>query len=195
MHFRRLVSFLLGLWIGGSLFMAFVATQNFRSVDRLLGDAGARAEPLLRTLGQPEARMLFRHFVSEQNRFYFVTWEWAQLLIGALVLLLMTLGSREHKVTIGLAAAMVAIVLVFRFILTPQITELGRVLDFQSPDLPSDTRNRFRELHTAYSSAEVVKWILGLAVIGIMIVRRRRRPETPDDAAAIENSVRRVPRR
>jgi hypothetical protein len=107
----------------------------------------------------------------------------------------MVLGSREHKVTIGMVAAMLAIVLAFRFVLTPQITELGRVLDFEAPSLPSDARSRFWDFHTAYSTAEVVKWILGLAVVGMMVVRRRKRREAPDDPAAIEDSVRRARRR
>ncbi len=50
--------------------MIMVATQNFRSVDRLLaapGRAGAQVE----TMGHDAARAFLRYQVSEQNRWYF----------------------------------------------------------------------------------------------------------------------------
>ena len=36
MHFRRFAALVLGVWLAGCVFMDMVATQNFRSVDRLL---------------------------------------------------------------------------------------------------------------------------------------------------------------
>ena len=36
MHFRRFACLLLGAWLAGILVMAMIATQNFRTVDRIL---------------------------------------------------------------------------------------------------------------------------------------------------------------
>src|SRR6266700_3719552 len=89
MKIQHLTCALLGAWIAGSLFMIMVATQNFRSVDRLLaapGRAGAQVE----RMGHDEARTFLRYQVSEQNRWYFRTWEKIQLvlLLGLLTTLL-----------------------------------------------------------------------------------------------------------
>src|SRR6476646_9426198 len=85
MKIQHLTCALLGAWIAGSLFMIMVATQNFRSVDRLLaapGRAGAQVEKM----GHAEARTFLRFQVSEQNRWYFETWENIQLALGLAVL-------------------------------------------------------------------------------------------------------------
>src|SRR5579862_1898128 len=80
MNVRFLTCWLIGGWIAGSLFMIMVATENFRSVDRLLGaPAGASAQTA--KLGHDETRALLRYQVSEQNRWYFEHWEWVQIFL------------------------------------------------------------------------------------------------------------------
>ena len=58
--------------------MIMVATQNFRSVDRLLAAPGGAAAQVV-TIGHDQARIFLRYQVSEQNRWYFETWEKIQL--------------------------------------------------------------------------------------------------------------------
>src|ERR1700704_4722035 len=102
MNARSVAVWLLGGWIAGSLFMIMVATQNFRSVDRLLaapGGAGAQIEKM----GRDEARAFLRFQVSEQNRWYFETWEKIQLALGV-ILLALTL--RQRRISLVIAAAM-----------------------------------------------------------------------------------------
>src|SRR5258706_10493998 len=81
MKVRYFACWLVGSWIAGSLFMILVATQNFRSVDRLLA-APATAAPRIERMGRDEARAFLRYQVSEQNRWYFETWEKIQLALG-----------------------------------------------------------------------------------------------------------------
>src|SRR5947208_14361422 len=85
MNIRYFACWLLGAWMAGSLFMILVATQNFRSVDRLLAAPG-RAGEQVEKMGRDEARAFLRYQVSEQNRWYFETWEMAQLALGIAVL-------------------------------------------------------------------------------------------------------------
>src|SRR5882724_1655665 len=104
---------LLGAWIAGSLFMIMVATQNFRSVDRLLaapGRAGAQVEKM----GHDDAKTFLRYQVSEQNRWYFETWEKVQLVLG-LALLAVTL--RQNRLVFSLAIPMFALLLIERLYL------------------------------------------------------------------------------
>src|SRR5712692_8460340 len=59
MHFRRLAAFLLGIWLGGSVFMDMVATQNFHSVDRLLAAPSPQVEERIQALGGRDAARAF----------------------------------------------------------------------------------------------------------------------------------------
>src|SRR6266478_3881985 len=170
MKIQHLCCTLLGAWIAGSLFMIIVATQNFRSVDRLLaapGRAGAQVE----TMGHDAARAFLRYQVSEQNRWYFETWEKVQLALG--VALLAALW-RQGKVLISLAALMFALLLAERFYMTPEIIRLGRLIDFVPPAVSSPERDTFWRFHGAYSAVELLKLALGFFLAGRLIFGRKR---------------------
>lgn len=177
MHFRRLACFLLGAWLMGGLFMATVATQNFHSVDRLLAAPAAPARPQLDKLGHEAARALLRYQVAEQNRLYFETWGMVETAIGFVLLLTLLFGSTETHFTLLLALLMLLIAVLQRFVLTPEIVILGRVIDFVPAAQPSSERSHFWMLHAAYSISEVVKWGLNIVLTGRLLFRRRRRSE------------------
>ena len=150
--------------------MIMVATQNFRSVDRLLaapGRAGAQVE----TMGHSEARTFLRFQVSEQNRWYFQTWEKIQLALGVALL---ASALRHGKVLFGLAALMFALLLAERFYLTPEIIRLGRIIDFVPPAVSSPERDTFWRFHGAYSAVELLKLALGFLLSGRLIFGRKR---------------------
>jgi hypothetical protein len=177
-HFRRFACFLLGLWLGGGLFMDMVATQNFRSVDRLLERPAVPAALQLAKLGPDAARVFLRHQVSEQNRWYFETWGLIETGIGAAVLLVMLFGSTEKNVSLLLCLLMLLIAIVQRFALTPQMVFLGRIIDWIPVDQPSPERSRFWLLHNAFAGLDLLNWLLGLVLMGKLVFRRRRRSVT-----------------
>src|SRR5947207_3652066 len=126
MKIQRLTCALLGAWIAGSLFMIMVAIHNFRSVDRLLAEPG-RAGAQVEKMGHDGSRTFLRYQVSEQNRWYFETWEKIQVGLG-LALLALTL--RQGKLVFSLAILMFALLLIERLYMTPEIIRLGRLIDF-----------------------------------------------------------------
>src|ERR1700682_312231 len=155
---------LLGAWIAGSLFMILVAPQNFRSVDRLLASpAGAAAQ--IDRMGHGEARTFLRYQVSEQNRWYFETWEKIQLALG---LALLALTSRQGRLSVAVAAAMFVLLLAQRFWITPEIVRIGRLIDF-APQAPE--RQTFWMFHGAYSAVELAKLGLGIILSGRLVLR------------------------
>jgi hypothetical protein len=175
MHFRRLAAFLLGIWLGGSVFMDMVATQNFHSVDRLLAAPSPQVQERIQALGGPDAaRAFLRYQVAEQNRSYFETWERIQIGLGVALLFVLLFGSVPDKLLLLLTLLMLAIVLVMRFFLTPEITQLGRAIDFVAPGTPSGDRTRFWTFHGAYSASELVKLGLGIVLVVLMVRRRKR---------------------
>src|SRR5215472_7728194 len=101
MHSERLICFLLGIWLAGGLFMAWVATENFRGAERLLHEGSLSARIDFKMLDDPHtggpgaARLLLRYQASEQNRFYFESWEEAQIVLGTVLFFIVLFRVRE----------------------------------------------------------------------------------------------------
>lgn len=169
--------------------MDMVATQNFRSVDRLLAKPAPQAAQQLEKLGPGAARVLLRHQISEQNRWYFETWGFAEVAIGAALLMVLIFGSAESNFSLLLALLMLLIAIVQRFALTPQIVFLGRIIDWIPVDQPSPERSRFWMLHHAFVGLELLNWALGFFLTAKLLFRSRRR-SGDRDAELAEQSAR-----
>jgi len=183
MHFRRFAALLLGAWLAGCVFMDMVATQNFRSVDRLLAAPPPQIAERVQAMGGHDlARAFLRYQASELNRSYFDNWERAQIVLGAVLFLVLLFRSPPNRLMLLLTLLMLGLVLVMHFYLTPEITRLGRTIDFVSPGTPSPDRTRFWTFHGAYSACELVKFGLG-TVLAVLLARRRRRNELVVDQA------------
>jgi hypothetical protein len=174
-QFHRFAALLLGAWLAGCLFMDLVATGNFRSVDRALAAPPAQfAQEIQAFGGHDTARIFLRHLVSEQNRQYFAAWEQVQIVLGAALFLVLVFGTDASRLALLLALLMLAFVLVMHFFLTPEITRLGRAIDFVPPGAPSGERTRFWVFHGAYSASELLKLGLGI-VLAVLVVRGRKK--------------------
>jgi hypothetical protein len=171
MHLRGFALFLLGAWIAGSLFMTMVATQNFRSVDRLLDGISPKAALILKPVPRDQVRQLLRYQVSEQNRWYFGTWDVVQVFLGLGLFLFLLLASHERPFVLGLALGMVLIAFGQAVFVTPEVTSIGRTLDFVDGNTPE--RAKFWVMHGAYSGLEVLKWLTGV-ILGVRLLIRRR---------------------
>jgi hypothetical protein len=192
MHFRRLVCLLLGAWLAGSAVMALVATQNFRAVDRLLLNPTPAASQEIRAMGRDSARMLFRWQAAEQNRILFEIWETSQLALGMTVFFVLLFASTESKWSLGLALAMLIVVIMERLILTPMLVGLGRLIDFVPPNVRSVERIKFTVLHSGYAGMEILKCVLGLILAGKLMLRGRHRSgQTAGDVDVIDKSYNR----
>jgi hypothetical protein len=179
MHARRMASFLFGLWLGGSLFMAWVASQSRNEVDRLFSRVDPVATLNLKPLGENGPRLL-RYTAAEQNRSHERQWEWIQLIAGGAFLLIMLFGSREDKfILLGLFVLLLVVALQ-RFLITPELTALGRLLDFAPPNELLPDRNRYWIVETAFTAVEAGKWAILLILTGQMVFSRKRSGRSRD---------------
>src|SRR5580658_414432 len=106
MHYSRISAFLLGALLLGSLFMGFVATENFRTANEILKSPPPQAEKMIQQLGEENSRLLLRYQAGEENRLFFETWETAQIVLGLfLAALLFLMGNR--RLLAGFAGAAV----------------------------------------------------------------------------------------
>jgi len=158
---RALLITLLGAWIAGTLILAGVATQNFRTVDRLLSAPTPEFSRAIAPLGHNEARTVLRYLSSELNRLYFGAWGFIQLILGATILA-SALGHRplDRKGVIGAAA--IFVIAIVMLLLNWFIVPLGRSLDFVPHTPATPPLGRFWRLHSAYTSLDAIKLILCL---------------------------------
>ena len=169
MQFHRLASFIIGIWLGVSVFMDFVATQNFRTVNLVLGSVDVQAVETAKKIGDREAeRVLLRYFAGEVNRYLFEQWEWAELLLGLALMLVLLFGRTYQKLAMALCLIMMCVVMAQRFALTPAIIKLGRELEFNPA-----AAQRFGTLHATYGFVEIGKLVLGLLLAARLVIRNR----------------------
>jgi hypothetical protein len=174
-QYRRIAALLLGIWLGAGIFADIAVLQNFRTVDRFLSDPGTvKTATDLHKIGRPLERELLRRNAAEENNYLFENWEWTELFLGVGLLATLFFGERPNKLMMSAALTMWVIVMVQRFGLTPQVTELGRRI----ADLPAgDPLNRtFWTFHGLYSGAEVLKLGVGMALAARLSVRGRPDP-------------------
>ena len=171
MHMRRFACFLLGLWLGGSLFMAVLTAQNFRLVDRLLANPAPAAGRLIQSAGPEGARLLLCYQVSEANRWYTENWDTVQLCLAALLFFLLLFGSMEGKLNLLVALLLLLLVLGERLLVAPEIIAQGRLLDFLPPEIGAAERSRLWVLEGAATGLQLGKLGLGLLLAARLLGR------------------------
>ena len=159
---------LTGVWLGALLASWVAATNNFRTVDRVLGEA---ARPELAQKLQPvpadARRQALRHLASEINRWSFRWWSRAQLVLGLALVALC--WARPGAARWALAACL--LIVLGQLLLVRPIVDLGRSVDFLPRPLPSDLGRRFGLLHAAFVVTDLVKAAL-LAASAVLLGRR-----------------------
>lgn len=170
-QFRRIAALLIGVWLGAAVLADVAVTQNFQTVDRFLAAPGSPATSIsLNQIGRPLERTILRRNAAEENNFLFTNWEWAQLGLGALLFFILLFGDRPQKLYMALVLGMLVIVAAERFILTPQIVDLGRTVDGLASTDP--VYKHFWMLHGIYSGVDILKMLLGAFLAFRLCVRR-----------------------
>ena len=171
-QYRRLCALIVGAWLGASILADVAVTQNFQAVDRFLASPGnPETSQRLNAIGRARERIILRRNAAEENNWIFLNWERVELVVGGGLFLLFLFADRPQKLAMGLTAVMFVIVAVEHFLLTPRITDLGRIVDgLQSTDPQYKT---FWVLHGFYSGLDILKMLLGLGLAGRLIFRKR----------------------
>ena len=175
-HARRVITFLLGIWLGASIMADFATFQNFDNVNGFLQSPGSVSTSVqIGAIGPDQARTLLRRYVGESNASTLFVWERVSAVVIIVVFYLLLFGGNSNRIDLGCVILMLAIVIGQHFI-TPQISDLGRQMD----DLPTQRslRATFGILHGTYSSLEIVKVLLGLFVV-YRLTRNERRQVAP----------------
>ena len=156
MQTQRFSAFTLGAWIMGSLFMIFVATQNFQM-------AGA--------LSNPDTHAALRDMAGKLNQRFFVDWERLELVLAATFAALAWFGVRNGLLGV-ISLAPLTIVAVQSFVATPRMLSLSANL------ADAAMAGQFARLHAMYGISEVIKLTLLFALAAILLPNWSRRVPT-----------------
>jgi hypothetical protein len=173
MHYRRIVCFILGLWFGGGLIMAWYGSRSFGSVDDIMNSANPAFAVQTKPLGPATTRLVLRAAVVEQNRSMFKSWELLQIVLGLLFFSYLLFGTTEGKFTLLVSVAMVLLTLIQRLGISPELAVVGRSMDYVPAEFRNQEHAKFWLLHNAYLGVDVLKYGLGL-VLGAIAMSSRR---------------------
>lgn len=179
----RIATFLAAVLLAGSLFLAFVATQNFATVDRVLTSPPAAAGPMIAALGPQNSRLFLRYLAGEENRLFFQDWEIAELALSA-ALTVVCWWSLKSRLLGMLATVALAISAVQHFAITPKLVEEGIAIAFSTAP---DRLAHFGKLHAIYGVVELLNLALVAAVTIVLISGKGilRRSSPRDSSAAL----------
>ena len=179
MNVRRLLSLLLGIWLGASLLLIFVATENFRVANRAVTKPPDALAGYIKTAGAEPVRQILRYQASEANRTLFDVWGVAQFATALIIFLMVLFGTSSGRFPVFLALAITVLVGIMHWLVTPQISAASRLLDFVPVHELNSERARLQSIHNIYSTMEVVKLLLvaGLASYFLVSGQRRGRSE------------------
>ncbi len=175
-QFRRIAALILGLWLGAAVFADFAITQNFKNIEGFLSDPGAVSTSIeMNRIGRWKERIIIRRYVAELNNSLVESWEWTEFLLGSVLFASLFFGERPQKWMLAVPLGMLLIVMAQRFVLTPQVSEMGRKLaDLSAKDPLNKT---FLTFHGIYSGAEIVKLVLGGALAVRLGVKAKVDPD------------------
>lgn len=164
------------MWLGAAALVDIAVTQNFSTVDRFIESPGSpEATAHVNLIGPKTVRLILRRNAAEENAWIFEAWEWTQMAIAPAFFFLILFGERPPKLALILIPVMLAIVLIQRFALTPNIVSLGReVEEIPARELyRNPIATKFWVLHGFYSGFEILKLLVGLGT-GIRLMVRRK---------------------
>jgi hypothetical protein len=79
----------------------------------------------------------------------------------------------EGKISLGVMLAMIALTIVQRLLISPELGVSGRILEYAPTDLAQQEHARFWLLHNAYLGIEALKFGFGL-ILGAIVLSGRR---------------------
>jgi hypothetical protein len=185
MRHHRIIFFLLGIWIGVSAMLALTAYLDFDTIDAILKSPPELGHKAFSQAGPDNTRAMLRYAAGVQIVSRFTAWEYVQLALGLLITAMLFAEGSTRKLA-AVPFTMTLLVAFQHFNITPELTWLGRGIEFMAPASAS-LRVQFWKLHNVYGIVEIVRGLLGLGLAVFLYVRqggrhvRRRRHLSEED--------------
>ena len=148
----------------GCLLMGYVVSQNMQNVDSILNNPPGPVAKDIEDLGSDITKMLLRFQASEVNRFLGDVWGVLQLGLGAAFLISAVLTSHRSRFLMIVSSAMILLVVLQMFWISPIMTQLGRSFDFLPLTAALKDRENYQSYRVWYVVFEFLKLLFGLAL-------------------------------
>ena len=172
MHARRVACFILGMWLGAGIVVAWLEREDFQTIQDVLAQPDAAVAERVKALGAHETYLLMGHVSSEQRQRTIRTWENVQLVLAPGFFFFVLFATREGKWPLAAALVLVGIVGLERFLLTPEVLWLSRISDFAHGHAASGAAVARKLLRGTHEGLEITKWVVEAALAGVLALRR-----------------------
>ena len=186
MRYRRIICFLLGIWVGVSAMLAIASYQNFNTVETVLKESPEPGIRIFKTLGPSDARLLLRYTAGREHTSTYETWEDIQFGIGLLLMAMLFLDASTRMLS-PVPLGMILIVAFMHFKIAPELGWINHIYAFLPSSAEFQARGQFWRLHAVYTTLDLLKGALGLGLVIFLCsqqstrqVRRSRRRNTVD---------------
>ena len=170
-----MAAFILGIWLGCSIFMALLGPENLKMPGRIMLAPSDQAAQVMKKLGTEESRLLLRYFAAEQNRRYSYIWEESEIGLAVALGLCLFLGTQKRIFPLVCCGLMLMLVLFEHFAIGPELLYRGREADFPPGAATFGTQARLWALDEVYVFVEGAKMLLGGILVSYLFIFRTRR--------------------
>ena len=174
MRSRGFTCLLLGIWLGCGMGIYVAGVDLRQSVERTFRDANPGAALRIEKLGDKDSRLLLRFQTEQEYRYLTEVWTNVQFGLALLFFFYLLFGTGENKFILAAVLGLIVLVALERFFVIPEITGLGKLLDFVPDSDPSPSRGRYHVMQNTYLGMEMAKWATQ-AALGLYFSARSRR--------------------
>jgi len=179
MHATRIVTFLLGAWIIGTLFTDSVIYINLNLPERAISGAPPEAEKIIKDYTPEQASLLLHYFVAEANQVFLNRWEMVQVLLGLLLIPAVYVATDRKGLPLIVAAFLLILALVQFLTVAPEVAYRSREIAFPPGKGNVVFEARVSKLWYIFTATETVMVVVsgGLAAYVASYRSRRRMSE------------------
>jgi hypothetical protein len=186
MHARRLACFILGMWLAAGITVAWLEREDFQTIQDVLAQPDPAVGERMKALGAHETFLLMEHVTAEQRQRTIRTWENVELLFGLGFFFFLLFGTREGKLPLAMALLLVGMVVLERFLLTPEALALARIASFKAGRASGEAVRRI-VLSSTHEGFEITKWMVEAALATVLVLRRNQRLGDSGDQLHVVN--------
>ena len=177
MHATRVVTFLLGAWIFGTLCVDVIAYANWRLAGTVLENPPPEGARIVESFGAQSSSALLRYFAAEGDRLFLERWGRVAIVLGVVLVPTIFFAADHKLVPTVVAAFLLALALFQYFSVSPELAYRTRQVDFPPGSGDAAAVQRARSIAKVYLSTDGVEVFLG-TLLGVYVLTFRSRRRT-----------------
>jgi hypothetical protein len=167
--------------MGCCILVDLISLQTGQTGIRFLDGRDVDPTALLERAGKQNLAIGLRHVAREETRGLLTNWELAQIGLAVGIGILLFFSDQKKPLALGLCGGMFVLVLIQKFLITPEWTDAGRRLDLIADNSAPVVANHVATLAKVYTGLEAVKLMIGGSLASYFFameskVKHRRRP-------------------